>query len=407
MKKGYLSQYFQGIAVKNLSAVEADPVKSNQHELNGVSGLRKILGEPNDKARYQTEFLYLTDHDDDPVSEEGLLTWYDARQKARVKRGVMRSEYRLYFPANTVMQYATEGDVLVIAKKTDDTLLAIIAEADTTISRQVLWLFGFNDALHPGFSIREELESEQDKIEFISSVILEHIGIVVEKTEATFLEEMLIKFNSAFPTTKIFSSYARSTLPKLNPRDGQDYVLMAWMEREEILFRTLEKHLIGERLSKGFDDDVDGFLSFSLSVQNRRKSRAGLALENHLEFLFQGCGVRYARTPTTENKAKPDFIFPGADEYHDSGFDETLLTMLGVKSSCKDRWRQVLTEADRIKKKHLLTLEAAISINQMEEMRVKQLQLVVPKSLHKTYPARQQDWLMSVENFTEFVLARQ
>ncbi|MFN2369176.1 MAG: type II restriction endonuclease [Desulfurivibrionaceae bacterium] len=48
---------------------------------------------------------------------------------------------------------------------------------------------------------------------------------------------------------------------------------MAWMEREEILFRTMEKHLIGERLSQGFDGDVDSFISFSLSVQNRRKSR--------------------------------------------------------------------------------------------------------------------------------------
>lgn len=123
--------------------------------------------------------------------------------------------------------------------------------------------------------------------------------------------------------------------------------------------------------------------------------------------LFQECVIRYSRTPVTENKAKPDFIFPGADEYHDSGFDKIMLTMLGVKSSCKDRWRQVLTEADRIKRKHLLTLEPAISINQTDEMEIKQLQLVVPKSLHKTYHAQQQAWLMSVEDFTKFVLDKQ
>ena len=105
---------------------------------------------------------------------------------------------------------------------------------------------------------------------------------------------------------------------------------MAWMEREEILFRTLEKHLIGKRLSQGFTDDVDSFISFSLSVQNRRKSRAGLALENHLEILFQECSIRYTRTPVTENKAKPDFIFPGSNEYHDPDYNSGLLTMLGV-----------------------------------------------------------------------------
>ncbi|MCI5132891.1 MAG: restriction endonuclease, partial [Candidatus Electrothrix sp. EH2] len=262
-------------------------------------------------------------------------------------------------------------------------------------------------SLHPGFSIREELEAEQDRIEFVSRVILESIGIIVEETEETFLDDMLERFNGTFPTTKIFSAYARSTLSLLTPGDGVDDVLMAWMEREEVLFRTLEKHLIGERLSNGFDGNVDGFLSFSLSVQNRRKSRAGLALENHLEMLFQECGIRYSRTPITENKAKPDFIFPGAEEYHDSSYNETLLTMLGVKSSCKDRWRQVLAEADRIDDKHLLTLEAAISINQTEEMQAQRLQLVVPKTLHKTYRAQQQSWLMSVEEFTEFVLKKQ
>ncbi|GBL45163.1 hypothetical protein SFMTTN_0967 [Sulfuriferula multivorans] len=51
-------------------------------------------------------------------------------------------------------------------------------------------------------------------------------------------------------------------------------------------------------------------MSFSLSVQNRRKSRVGLALENHLELLFTECGIQYKRTAVTENKAKPDFIFP-------------------------------------------------------------------------------------------------
>src|SRR5690606_20658382 len=161
--------------------------------------------------------------------------------------------------------------------------------------------------------------------------------------------------SSDLPTTREFSAYARKTLPDIHPQDGHDEVLMAWMEREEILFRTLEKHIIGERLAQGFDGDVDGFISFSLSVQNRRKSRAGLAFENHLEILFEECGIRYTRTPVTEHKSKPDFIFPGEKEYHDRSFDSLRLTMLGVKSSCKDRWRQVLAEADRIEKKHLLT----------------------------------------------------
>lgn len=407
MKRGYLSQYFQGAAAKKLSAVEADVLTSNQHEFNGVEGLRDILGEPDGKVRYKAKFLYLTDTDDDPITEDGFLTWYDSRQKARLERNVMRWEYRLYFPTNTASQLANEGDILIIAKRPDDSLLAIIAEAETTIAQQVLWLFGFTDIVHPGFSIREELETEQDRVEFASRFILESIGISVEANEETLLDDMLKKFGNKLPPTRIFSGYARSTLPDINPLDDQDEALMAWMEREEILFRTMEKHIIGERLSQGFDGDVDGFISFSLSVQNRRKSRAGLALENHLEILFRECGIHYTRTPVTENKSKPDFIFPGIEQYCDLDFDANGLTMLGVKSSCKDRWRQVLSEADRVQNKHLLTLEAAISHTQTEEMKSKSLQLIVPKKLHHTYSQKQRLWLMNISEFTQHVLSKQ
>jgi len=407
VKKGYLSQYFEGAAVKVLSAVEANTLTSNQHEFNGVKGLRDILGEPDGKVRYNAKFLYLTDHDDEPIVEDGFLTWYDSRQSARIKRSVMRWEYRLYFQTNLVSQCANAGDILVIAKRPDNTLFAIVAEAETTIAQQILWLFGFSETPHPGFSVREELETEQDRIEFASRFILESIGINVEVSEESFLDAMLDRFNGIFPTTREFSKYARSTLPDVTPQDGHDAVLMAWMEREEILFRTLEKHIIGERLSQGFDGDVDGFISFSLSVQNRRKSRAGLALENHLEILFQECGIRYSRTPVTENKSKPDFIFPGKNEYHDPAFNKLNLTMLGVKSSCKDRWRQVLAEADLIKRKHLLTLEAAISKNQTDEMESKELQLVLPQKLHQSYLPEQQSWLMSISEFTNHVFSKQ
>ncbi len=68
--------------------------------------------------------------------------------------------------------------------------------------------------------------------------------------------------------------------------------------------------------------------------------------------------------------------------------------MLGVKSTCKDRWRQVLAEANRIEHKHLLTFEAAISSNQTDEMRTKNLQLVVPRRLHDSYTETQRAWLM-------------
>lgn len=409
MKPGYLSEYFEGVAAKKLSAVEADETRSNQHEYHATKKVQAFLGSPDEKTRIPARFLYLTDDDPDPIVEDAFLTLYNCR------KGKPRApEYHLYFPTTNVSLNASEGDLLVIAKKRDGGLLVIIAENGSSIGRQIEWLFGFADLAHPGFSVKSELETEQDRIEFASRFILENIGIAVETSEDTYLDDMLSRFAGRFPTTREFSAYARSTLKDLSPQDQPDLVLMTWMEREEILFRTLERYLIADRLSQGFAGeasagvvDVDGFLSFSLSVQNRRKSRVGLALENHLELLFAENGLRYTRTAVTENKAKPDFLFPGVTEYHNPAFDSLKLTMLGVKSTCKDRWRQVLAEADRIDNKHLLTLETAISTHQTDEMAAKRLQLVLPRSLHKTYTQGQQAWLMDVASFTELVRNRQ
>ena len=255
--------------------------------------------------------------------------------------------------------------------------------------------------------MREELDTEQDRIQFASTFILEQLGIVVEPATECHLDVMLARFGGVFPKTREFSAFARSTLPEVHAQDDPDVALMAWMEREESLFRTLEKHLIAERLSRGFVDDVDGFLQYSLSVQNRRKSRVGLALENHLEVVFTQNQLRYGRTVATEGKAKPDFLFPGGKEYQDAGFDAALLTMLGVKSTCKERWRQVLAEARRIGDKHLLTLETAISRDQTNQMREFRLQLVVPRKLHATYVPEQARELLDVAAFTRLVRDRQ
>ena len=173
MKQGYLSQYFEGVALKRLSAVETDVIHSRQHEFNGVEGLRDILGEPNGKIRFMAKFLYLTDQDEEPIVEDGFLTWYDARQKARLERGVMRWEYRLYFPTNLVSQCAVAGDLLVIARRADDSLLAIVAKSGTTIERQIMWLFGFSDLALLGFSVKSELGTELDRIGFAARVVLE------------------------------------------------------------------------------------------------------------------------------------------------------------------------------------------------------------------------------------------
>jgi hypothetical protein len=81
--------------------------------------------------------------------------------------------------------------------------------------------------------------------------------------------------------------------------------------------------------------------------------------------------------------------------------------MLGVKTSCKDRWRQVLAEADRIEQKHLATLEPGISQEQTAEMASKNLCLVLPESLHSSYQKQQLKGIINLKQFIELVRQKQ
>lgn len=233
------------------------------------------------------------------------------------------------------------------------------------------------------------------------------MGVDVPESDDSYLDAMLGAFGAAFPTTRKFSAFARSTMPDISPTDDPEAAVVAWMEREELLFRTMERHIVAGRLGEGFGKDVDKFIAYSLGVQNRRKSRAGLAFENHVEQILRDLGIRYSRGARTENKTTPDFLFPGITEYLDLEFPVARLTMLGVKSSCKDRWRQVLSEAARVSQKHLLTLEPGISEGQTKEMAAHSLRLVIPAPLFPTFTTRQQAWLLRFTDLLALVRSQQ
>jgi len=148
MKQGYLSQYFKGVAAKALSAVEADLAISNQHEFNGSAPLKRIFG--TNERKLAARFIYLSDNDDEPLADDGTLTWYDSRKNQPHRS----AEYRMYFTATAVSICASAGDELFIGLKPDDSVLVVIAENGSTIASQLRWLFGITSADHPGFSIK-------------------------------------------------------------------------------------------------------------------------------------------------------------------------------------------------------------------------------------------------------------
>lgn len=206
-----------------------------------------------------------------------------------------------------------------------------------------------------------------------------------------------------FPSGREMADWAREAAeisPAVATGSNADDRLLRWVEAEYSLFRMIEAKLCADQVSGPFPD-VDRFVNVAATIMNRRKSRAGHSLEYHVEYLLQLSGVPFESQPRIDGKVKPDILIPGKQAYEDSAFPPERLTVLALKTTCKDRWRQVLNEGRRVPEKHLLTLQPSISRDQLIEMREARVRLVVPKRFHKGYVRETGVILMTVEEFLQ------
>ena len=82
-------------------------------------------------------------------------------------------------------------------------------------------------------------------------------------------------------------------------------------------------------------------------------------------------------------------------------------TFFVANTTCKDRWRQVLNEANRIPNKHLFTLQPGVTKNQLQEMKDEHLTLVVPKDNKKFFHPEFHADIMCLSDFIAMVRERQ
>lgn len=135
---------------------------------------------------------------------------------------------------------------------------------------------------------------------------------------------------------------------------------------------------------------------------------AKYTLGDHLwEYLLEEEGFKdgkhFSYQAASEAGKRPDFLFPSAAAYGDPRFPADRLRMLAVKTTCRDRWRQILNEAGRLGTKHLLTLQEGVSRTQYLEMRNAGVRLVVPASIHRSYGPELEGEILSFQDFVEEV----
>ena len=371
-----ISENFQRLASKRLKSSEVDPSRSNQHEIYAQK-LKRLLGDPRDQhVRFPARHVYLSD--ETHIQERSGLTWYDSR----LNNPDRSQECKLYYQTNLVMSNAEVGDLLVFGHTLEGQSTLIIAKAGTDVEAQLVWLLGLAQP-QDGFDFGNDPPEIPEYMYELLAPLLEAIGVerpVPEGADA-LLGTMLDRFGNQFPNVADFVDFAIETSPETDPTGAPDAAFEIWHAHSSNLFYTLESHLEMPRIDDGYNT-VDEMMQHAHQVRNRRNSRVGTTLELIVKRLLDENRIRHAYQVTTENRRRPDFLFPGLEEYRDPGFPSESLAMLACKTTLRERWTQIAGEAERIERKHLLTLSVP-GENKLQTIRDHQIQLVVPAPFQK------------------------
>ena len=316
----------------------------------------------------------------DDITTESCFTWYESKGELRITR--LGRGFPYLKPEYT-------GALFILINIEETEFEAYILNEDDSI-QQFLNSFGMTPAeTNRPISLDSETSEESEKREidyFIESLLVEF----PKSSEMSNAARMIV-----------YNSYkSMRPLIKRNP----DKLLLEWTDAEYRLFRAIEHDRYGDTVKNGFHS-VDDFVVMANKVLNRRKSRAGKSLEHHLSAIFDGNEIKYTAQAKTEGNKKPDFLFPSEEAYHDATFDVKGLCTLAAKTTCKDRWRQILNEANRLRDdyKYLCTLQQGISSAQMDEMYDEKVILVVPKPYISSYPKDKQSRIWTIKHFVDYI----
>ena len=349
-----------------LLPIAAYPIIFNQDKVKGENKDKTV------KIRWQND-----------IETDSRLTYY----------GKAKNELRITRFGNDFPFFAEEhvGDLLIIAKQTDDDYDGYVLSTEDDIDT---FMLHFNlSADRPNQII--DVANRQCEKDSLQTAIDEAIKDLID-----------------FPQTAEMGKMAQELFNKLHKINDEkvcespDKILLNWYDTELSMFRSLEEKVYNPIYTKPFPD-CQSLIEFSNKILNRRKSRAGKSLEHHLSAIFTAQKLIFEEQAVTENNKKPDFLFPNGICYHNFEFPAEDLTILGAKTTCKDRWRQVINEADRVDERYLFTLQQGISKNQLKEMADENVKLVVPESHVDSYPEEYREGLNTLSGFIEIVKEKQ
>lgn len=128
-------------------------------------------------------------------------------------------------------------------------------------------------------------------------------------------------------------------------------------------------------------NSFEEFDRFFLSLTQSRKPRAGGTFEWIIKDLFKRLDYPFAEQQVINGK--PDFLMPSRKHYDVNPMDCIIFT---VKTTLRERWRQIVTEGTRGLGFFLATVDENVSEPQLAEMLRNRIYLVVCEDLKQSIP---------------------
>jgi hypothetical protein len=196
---------------------------------------------------------------------------------------------------------------------------------------------------------------------------------------------------AAVPATKEMAHAGDSIARAVwGARLSADESIRRGLDAESALYFAIERDVGTRSLSALLSEgpaNLDEVLAWALRIQQSRKSRRGQSLQHHFSLLLTREGIPYTPQCVTERGETPDFVIPGEAAYHDPKFPSERLRMVACKSTVRERWGQILKEADRIRQKYLLTVDETMSGDVLRNMRAADLTVFLPAATIAEYYA--------------------
>jgi len=148
----------------------------------------------------------------------------------------------------------------------------------------------------------------------------------------------------------------------------------------ELIWSSLENRTLSQQaLVAAIAAKAEDIRGIFKSMQNSIFALAGNCFQNYLRLWLDAFGIPYEPQEPVDGARTPDFVLPGIEFYFSKDREPDDAILLAAKTSCRERWQQILAEGRRVETHHLATLDSAIPGRTLKKMQADRVIVIVPE----------------------------